>query len=126
MKKFFVILLMLAYGFSAAGMTLHLHYCCGKLKNIEWSPTSHECGEKHNMGSKSCCETKLLSGSKTTDHESSWVLTPKLDFVKEPVSVHSDSQPIDIFSTSTNKQRLSHPPPQGPPLLFIQFCVFRI
>jgi hypothetical protein len=127
MKKLLVILLMLGYGYSAAGMTLQLHYCCGKLKSIEWSPVAaNECGEKHNMGSKPCCETKTLISSKSPDQESSLAVPLTANFVKEPVTVYSDPLPANILSTPIVYQRLDHPPPQWAPPLFIQFCVFRI
>jgi hypothetical protein len=69
MKKLVVILLMLAYGFSSSGATLQLHYCCGKLKSIEWAPveSKKDCGMGHKMGSKPCCETKEFSNKEKAD-----------------------------------------------------------
>ena len=52
---------MFVYGFSASGMTVQFHYCCGKLKNVDWVPIKRSgCGNGHKMGSKPCCETKQL------------------------------------------------------------------
>jgi hypothetical protein len=127
MKKFLVILLMLVYGYSAAGMTLHLHYCCGKLKSIEWSPVSdNECGEKHNMGTKPCCETKQISSSKSTDQEFSLTVTAPVKFSKEVIVVYSNPTPVSILTSEPAKPGLAQSPPHSAPPLFIQFCVFRI
>jgi hypothetical protein len=71
MKKLLVIMLMLVYGFSSTGMTLQLHYCCGKLKSVEWSPVKDPgCGNKHKMGSKPCCETKNINSKSKADQDS--------------------------------------------------------
>ncbi|HRQ51613.1 MAG TPA: hypothetical protein PLR74_13795, partial [Agriterribacter sp.] len=74
MKKIFVIALILLYGASGSGVTFQLHYCCGKLKNIEWTPVKDAgCGSEHAMGEKPCCEYKQVSFSENKDH-----LSPEL------------------------------------------------
>ncbi|HEX5669734.1 MAG TPA: hypothetical protein VFX73_13070 [Chitinophagaceae bacterium] len=127
MKKFLVILLMLVYGYSATGMTLHLHYCCGKLKSIEWSPVSdNECGEKHNMGTKPCCETKQISSSKSTDQAYSLTVTDPVKFSKAAIVVYADPTPVSIHTTVPARPGLAQSPPHSAAPLFVQFCVFRI
>jgi hypothetical protein len=127
MRKTLVILLMLVYGYSATGMTLHLHYCCGKLKSIEWSPvTDNECGEKHNMGTKPCCETKQISSSKSTDQEYSLMVTDPAKFSKEAIVVYSNPTPVSTNTKVPAKPGLAQSPPHSAHPLFIQFCVFRI
>jgi len=50
------------YGFSSTGMTLHLHYCCGKLDAIDLSPVKDEhCSSGHKLVKKSCCDEKQVS-----------------------------------------------------------------
>ena len=62
MKKCIVILLMLVYGLSSTGMTLQVHYCCGKIKKVDWlSAPEKKCGNEHKMGSLPCCETKQVT-----------------------------------------------------------------
>ena len=62
MKKLLVIVLLLVYGAASSGMTLHLHYCCGKLDKIDLAPVKHKgCGSEHKLGKKSCCDNKELS-----------------------------------------------------------------
>jgi hypothetical protein len=127
MRKILVILLMLVYGYSAAGMTLHLHYCCGKLKSIEWSPvTDNECGEKHNMGTKPCCETKQISSSKSTDQEYFLTVTDPVKYSKDAIVIYSDPTTVSTNTKVPAKPGLAHSPPHSAQPLFIQFCVFRI
>jgi hypothetical protein len=62
MKKLFAIMLLLVYGLSSSGMTIHFHYCCGKLKKVDLtSVKDDQCGTKHKMGSKPCCDHKQVS-----------------------------------------------------------------
>ena len=127
MRKLLVILIMLVYGYSATGMTLHLHYCCGKLKSIEWSPVGdNECGKKHNMGTKPCCETKQISSSKSTDQEYSLIVTEPVQFSKEAIVVYSDPTPVSTNTTEPAKPGPAHSPPHSTAPLFIKYCVFRI
>ena len=62
MKKLFAIVLLLMYGFSSTGMTLHLHYCCGKLDGIDLSPVKDDhCSGSHKLIKKTCCDEKQVS-----------------------------------------------------------------
>ena len=127
MRKLLVILLMLVYGYSASGMTLHLHYCCGKLKGIEWSPVAdNDCGEKHNMGTKPCCETKQINSSKSTDQDHTLLVTEPVKFSKEAIFVYSDPTPVSTNTKEPAKPGLAHSPPYSSAPLFIKYCVFRI
>jgi len=86
MKKLLVILLMLMYGFSSTGMTISLHYCCGKLKSIDWTiPKQKSCDHKQRMAGKPCCETKLISYKDKTDQDAlGFVLKPAPAVFVEP------------------------------------------
>src|SRR6478735_1982944 len=85
MKKILVIMLMLVYGFSSTGMTLRLHYCCGKLKSVELAPVKDPgCGNKHKMGSRPCCETKNINLKGKADQDS-YQLVYKLSNPSTPV-----------------------------------------
>ena len=69
---------MLMYGFSSSGMTISLHYCCGKLKSIDWAVPKHKsCDHQQKMAGKPCCETKLINYKDNSDHGASgFVLKP--------------------------------------------------
>ena len=78
MKKLLAILIMLMYGFSSTGMTISLHYCCGKLKSIDWTVPKHKsCDHQQKMAGKPCCETKLISYKDKSDQDASgFILKP--------------------------------------------------
>ena len=69
MKMCMLILLMLVYGLSSTGMTLQVHYCCGKIKKVDWlSAPEKKCGNEHKMGSLPCCETKQVTIKAGSDY----------------------------------------------------------
>lgn len=61
MKRIIVILLALIYGASSSGMTLHIHFCCGKVDKIDFVPVQRQCGMSHKMTTKKCCSDKEVS-----------------------------------------------------------------
>lgn len=60
MKKLFAFILIMAYGLSSSGMTVHFHYCCGKLDKISLEPVKGKCEGARSMKSKSCCDSKQV------------------------------------------------------------------
>lgn len=127
MKKIFVIALIMLYGASSSGVTFQLHYCCGKFKNIEWSPVKDNgCGSEHAMGEKACCEYKSVSFSENKDH-----LNPEL--AVKAFQVNATAIPVNTV-TYTGEPLFSHPLPvffaaqaqQYTPRLFLLHRVFRI
>lgn len=60
---------MLLYGWGASGATLYLHYCCGRLANVEWeSRTSNDhCHDQH-LVKKSCCTEDVLASTVRDAH----------------------------------------------------------
>jgi hypothetical protein len=61
MKKLFALVMLMVYGLSSTGMTLHFHYCCGKLEKIDLSrAASKKCGTGTEMAGKGCCDNKQL------------------------------------------------------------------
>ncbi len=62
MKKFLVVILSVLYISSSMGAGLDVHYCCGKLKNIELSFKNNsikqntKCGMKFTANNNGCCK----------------------------------------------------------------------
>lgn len=127
MKKLFVILLLMVYGTASFGATVHFHYCCGKLKSVDFTPPKEkDCGMgKINMGSKKCCDNKQVELKLKSEQDASKVYQS---------SFHVDAvQPIhQAYYVSTpfeNKKLLPEvfaPPPTTSNPLFILNSVFRI
>ena len=124
MKKVLVIVLLLVYGASSSGMTLHLHYCCGKLDRIDLSPVQHHCGGESKVSKKSCCDNKELNFDLKADQTPVKVLVPAFHlFAIKPLPVEFHlSGPVET------KGLLPHifaPPPLQKDFNTL-FCVYRI
>ena len=126
MKKLAVILIMLLYGFTSTGMTLQLHYCCGKLKSVELFATEKkDCGMSHKMGSKPCCETKAFAGSQKSDQ---LLQVQAINLMVAPADIPAPvAHTAEIILPETISYVASDTsPPQASTPIFIRNCVFRI
>lgn len=126
MKKILVIVLMLVYGLSSTGATVHLHFCCGKLDDISFSSIEKKTCSTKTVSTKKCCDSKHVELKVKADQEpgAKWIMV-----LKDPsTSVYTTSYyllaptkkiPVNAYAT-------------GPPLpaslvpLFIKNCVYRI
>ncbi|HJW15987.1 MAG TPA: hypothetical protein VJ499_02655 [Flavisolibacter sp.] len=127
MKKILVIALLLVYGFSSTGMTLQLHYCCGKLKSVELAPVKDPgCGSKHKMGSKPCCETKNINAKSKADQDN-YRLVYKIANPSAPVLWHGIEPGISLNAPDLQfTPHLYASPPLLSRSLFLLNKVFRI
>ena len=109
------------------GMSVSLHYCCGKLKNIEWTSAEEKtCGKDHKMGSEKCCDSKSFEHKGNQPHDfakmsfdqaksmafflysfASVFFTPAAD---QTPQTFADARPPDIAQTPLN----------------ILYCIYRI
>ena len=70
MKKFFVLIIAMTYVFSSMGMNVAVHYCKGKLQNIEWKDQNKKgCCGKDKSESKKCCKNKFFQHEGNDPHE---------------------------------------------------------
>jgi hypothetical protein len=124
-KKLFAILMIMLYGLSSTGATVQLHYCCGKLKSMQLGTAPvKECGSKHKMGTKPCCETKQIS-AKSHDQQDAYTisLAPK---VPVEASISFPEVAIQLPSCMIDERPADQSPPPLSRSLFILNCVFRI
>jgi hypothetical protein len=122
-KKVFVIVLMLLYGLTSSGMSLQVHFCCGEIQNIDLAPQKG-CGMDHEMGTMSCCETKVLGAKDLGDYEPVHLLAQGIQL------------PVLFFSAYVNnpaplvQPRQIAPHSSAPPLLHADLyqwiCTYRI
>jgi hypothetical protein len=58
-------------------MTVNFHYCCGKLKKVEFSSAQIDCGMKMKRSTgKKCCDNKQLDLKVKDDQKISEVAKP--------------------------------------------------
>ena len=125
MKKLFALLLILAYGVSSFGMTLHMHYCCGKLDKISLS-SKVSAGSKFetSVQGKSCCGDKEYQLKIKVDQEagskqvSSYSIAPVVLFPAYGSNV--------LYFQKTTADLPSTGPPLSQVPLFIKYCIYRI
>jgi hypothetical protein len=126
MKRLILILLLLVYGSTSMGMTLHVHYCCGKLKSIRLSQAEHNCcnADGKECDDKKCCEDKQISFQVQDEPEAfegfSYIAFPEIansvfPSFKLPVLIQSASPPLCISAPRFNLSGL-----------FQLYCNYRI
>jgi hypothetical protein len=129
-KKVAVILLLVIYGFSFIGATVHLHYCMGKF--VDWSlieSKQNKCG-KCGMKGKSkegCCKDQHKQFKLKTDHQKGsiadvihFIATPIL---LTPISNYTFAIPLKASYNYSNY----HPPPNiRNQNLQVLYCTFLI
>lgn len=126
MKKFFAAIVLLVYGLSSSGMTLHLRYCCGKLRNVQLSPVEKKpCvpGMKHSI-SKPCCDEKEISLKLKGDYNAAKIVMAGL---QAQAVTATQTQPA-IFQCHPSASLIPEvfaPPPLHKNMAVL-FCVFRI
>ena len=125
MKKLLVIFLVLVYGLSASGATIHLHYCCGMLEKVSLT-TEHnpDCPEK-GSDKKDCCDSKKLDLKIKADQNLAAKWVASFQACSEALPIQDYRQPVftpgkieTVFTTG--------PPVAGNKIpLFIRNRVFR-
>ncbi|MBD0350811.1 MAG: hypothetical protein M3342_09125 [Bacteroidota bacterium] len=127
MKKIGIILILMLYGASSFGITVHFHYCCGKLDKIDFTPPKdNHCGngKTHKMGSKPCCDNKQVAFKITGEQNVAKVYQSSFHFD----AVKPFHQDYFVSSPLKSKNLLPEifaPPPSSQPL-FILHRIFRI
>ena len=127
MKKLVAFILIVAYSVNSFGMTLHLHYCCGKLDKISLSskaPTA--CKVKTVMENTGCCNNKEFELKIKVDQEAG--SQQIISFAPQQLI----SFPVYSSQLFFSPKMFVSPVSTGPPLflwttpLFIQYCNYRI
>jgi hypothetical protein len=127
-KKLFLILLILVYGVSSSGMTLHIHYCCGKIDRVDVVPVKKDnCAMGHDKPMKNCCDEKQLS-LKLKSEQNTKAGIKLVCKILQPDKIHYNNETVIIQG---NKCTIAgvidsyHPPAASVPPNILH-CVFRI
>ncbi|NTS42962.1 hypothetical protein HRG84_18895 [Flavisolibacter sp. BT320] len=126
MKKLLVILLVLVYGLSASGATIHLHYCCGMLEKVSLT-TDHnpDCPEK-GINKKDCCDSKKLDLKIKADQNLAAKWVASFQAGSEALAVQEYRQPV-LIPIAIETVFTTGPPLAGSSVpLFLRNRVFRI
>jgi hypothetical protein len=115
----------MVYGLSSTGMTINFHYCCGKLKKVEFSSAQLDCGMKmkHSSGKK-CCDNKQVD-LKVKDAQK---VTESSKTVLKAVAPTNSFTDFAISQPEQGKHLIPSvfaPPPLSNPL-YILHCTYRI
>ena len=127
MKKLSIILLMLVYTLSSTGMTINMHYCCGKLDGVTFFPKKERsCKMGNHLKKSGCCNDKQISSSLTADQQTA---AKSVQSTKQTIAAavcHVGNTSFKDYIVSVD--RLARGTPKHIPLipLFIKNCVFRI
>ncbi len=119
-------MLLMVFGTSSFGMTVHFHYCCGKLKAVDFTPPKDKhCGNSQQMGAKLCCEYKELSLKVSSEQE----LTKDFHPLSSAVATHPVQQyvlPVTPLMGKILLPEVFASPPRSALAIYILNNVFRI
>ena len=125
MKKFLLSILILAYAISSQGMTVSLHYCCGKLVDFSLAPGGASCGKKEAVKAKGCCDNQEIS-THTDDQKAEYIsLATSTDGYWIAPTAMVLSHPAPAIRRQTIPSSFL-PPPLLTSRLHILYGVFRI
>ena len=132
MKKVLAVILAIIYISTASGITIHMHYCMGKLADWGlWQSKTAICSKcgmhKSENKDNDCCkdvhkQIKLDKDQKTS--EFGWRMIQLL-----PVALpfHLSEISLNDFTSATEENPFSHAPPRSSSIaVYLRNCVFRI
>ena len=127
MKKVLLFLLMFTYSLSSIGMTISLHYCCGKLDGVSFS-AKHDsnCAKSNEVKKSKCCNDQQVSLKINSEYQQP---VQAGSFYKTFVAIPSPSPAFTSFGRQAfliNSHATGTPPPLPSIPLFIKYCIFRI
>jgi hypothetical protein len=118
-------MLLIVYGLSATGMTLHAHFCCGELEKLDFCSGNckNDCATQTEVNGKSCCDEKQVTFSLSSEYNNAnFILSFEIPEAVKPVSIDFEFHPI--ASAFVNVRKIFEPPPQRS--LHILNSVYRI
>ena len=129
MKKIAALFLLITYGFTSVGATVHVHYCMDKFVEVNlWQSKDKKCGKcgMKEKNKKGCCkeEKKLIKIEKAQQKT-----TIDYKFLFEPSTAILTAFTYYSFAETTIAESLpkanAPPPKQGVPF-YILNCTYRI
>lgn len=129
MKKLIVILLLICYGLSSFGMTLHVHYCCGKIDKVKLAPVKEDkCPVDKKAKKKGCCDDRQVDLKIKTDYKNETSTLLKFRSFNDLLFFgydFSSAVPGAARDIPTYSKPVSPPSGTGTPL-YKRHCIYRI
>jgi hypothetical protein len=121
MRKSIAIVLCSMYALLAVGVHVHMHYCCGKLKSVQFfEPNETCCSHEDDHHSElafeaKCCSNESLNINLSDEHEAfSW--NPQLAIHTEATQEHTYYQGYSFVSKNDNPAHQANAPPGKTPI----------
>lgn len=129
-KKFVVAIFAVFYLAISSGFTVHLHYCMGKLANLDlFQGNKNKCGicGMHKKNAKGCCKDEHKVVKFTHDQKSDDNTVIKIKQLTKLLPSVVVVEYSSVLSQTEYKERYNLPPPhfRSTPV-FIRNCNFRI
>ena len=105
------------------GMSLHLHYCCGKLDKVDLSSIEHNCSNKLQFKDKSCCDDRQIDLKIKTAYNLEKFVQSQFHF-DAITALQIEASPIAPTKSSRLIPEVFAPPPLKDRTVL--FCVYRI
>ncbi len=128
MKKLVIILVLIAFGFSSTGMTLHVHFCCGRLDMVKLVPENDDhCPVDHKERKNNCCDDKQVELKIKTDYKNEKSTQLKMKGYEpgaycKPAAVWTAT----LIKSGYNSINADSPPACPPLKIYKANCIYRI
>lgn len=127
MKKLFLIILSILYLIVACGFVVNIHYCMGRVSNIDYaynnSKTCGRCGMENKNG---CCHSEFKIIKISDDQQTA---KANIHIVQQPAVINYFAvnilQVVQGLEKITSSQYYS-PPDKRLSAIYLHDCVFRI
>ena len=131
MKRFFVTILALLYLGTTTGATIHLHYCMGKLVEMNlWHDQKKQCGKcgmDKAQPDNGCCGDEYKQVKVENDHYSSYVVFQGMQSAALALPVSFIDIPAISVASITEESPTGNAPPRSCSIpIYKRNCVFRI
>lgn len=127
MKKLLVSILVLLYGLSSSGMSVYVHYCCGKIDKVDFSADGKmSCPAGDHPPKKGCCDSKEFSLKIKDTYTNGALQFSFKQLQPETILVPVYMEAPVLFSGSRLLCSNSSPPILPCPDLTVLYGVFRI
>lgn len=124
-KKLAILLILLVYGVSSFGISVHFHYCCGKLKDVNIITVANSCGMDHKKGDLPCCDDKEVSLQIKSDQHASKTFYSSFQNITPQVPNNGFTYSIAQFIQKKINPKVAAPSPPNNYLLDF-FCTYLI